>query len=400
MSPRPSLLRLSLSFALLGALACGDDDRGGGRGVDAGSSGTDGSTSCASDADCDDGFDCTVDSCGVGGACRHDGIDERCEGALICEPGRGCVDEPSCGSDADCDDGFSCTLDSCGVGGECRNMPLDELCSEVGPGSSCDPTTGMSGTGCTEATGCEMDEDCDDGVDCTLDTCSVDNTCSHTTIDERCPDGEACTASGCFAPMDCETDEDCQDDDFCNGREFCEPEFGCRPAPEPRMCNDSDDCTMDSCDPELDMCVFRCDTSRPECECPEPETPCDGVFDITPAPMQTCAAVLGPAQVEYNIAEVEFSCVGPVLSVDARNVPNPRSPSPLTQNPRTDDGTFDVETVVAGGCEERYRLMGRFLDAATFEATFTAMYVDTSAFSECGLSGCVNQSLMVTGTRR
>ncbi|HJL23997.1 MAG TPA: hypothetical protein RMH80_17300, partial [Polyangiaceae bacterium LLY-WYZ-15_(1-7)] len=61
MSPRPSLLRLSLSFALLGALACGDDDRGGGRGVDAGSSGTDGSTSCASDADCDDGFDCTVD---------------------------------------------------------------------------------------------------------------------------------------------------------------------------------------------------------------------------------------------------------------------------------------------------------------------------------------------------
>ena len=28
---------------------------------------------------------------------------------------------------------------------------------------------------------------------------------------------------------------------------------------------------------------------------------------------------------------------------------------------------------------------GRFLDAATFEATFTAMYVDTSAFSECGL---------------
>ncbi len=389
-------LRLALLPLLLAA--CGDDDRGS---RDSGAPTDGGTTRCDRDEDCDDGLPCTIDSCGVGNACRFDPIDERCPGAQICEVGRGCVDEPSCRSDEECDDGFRCTLDSCGVGGECRNMPLDELCSSAGPGSLCDPATGMPGTGCTEATGCTGDEDCDDAVPCTLDTCGVDMACTHTPVNERCDAGEVCTATGCFASMPCETDDDCQDGNFCNGREVCEPEFGCRPAPAPRVCDDSDPCTVDRCDTDADMCVFACDASMSGCACPTVEVPCAGVFDLTPAPAQTCAADLlggGPPQVDYNVTEVEFTCVGPVVSVDGRNIQNPMANAPLTQSMRSTDGTFDVSLVVPGGdlgCTETYRLRGRFVDEDTFEATWTATYTGL-----CIGSGCVNQSIMVTGRRR
>ncbi len=374
------------------SLACGDDDRGG----DAGR--VDGGGTCATDGDCDDGHECTIDSCGVGGTCRFDTINERCPAPQICEVGRGCVDEPSCTSDEDCSDGFECTLDSCGVGGECRNMPLNELCASVGPGSTCDPSTGMAGSGCTAPTGCAMDVDCDDGVDCTLDTCGVDMMCARTLIDERCGDGEVCTLTGCFESMPCDNDDQCDDGVFCNGVETCEPEFGCRPAEAPPLCNDSMDCTMDSCDAELDMCVFRCDGTRPECDCPAPEAPCDGIFDITPVPTYNCAF----GMVNFSVSEVEFECEGLALRVDHRDVPNASRNTPLTQAPRASDGTFDVSATVMGGCDEIYRLQGTFIDDSTFEATFSAEFIERSPM-ECdalGLDPCTNQSWMVTGTRR
>ncbi len=389
---------------LIGVLVCfgvacgGDDDRSR---MDAGGGGRDGGGSCENDEDCDDSAACTIDSCGVGNTCRYDPIAERCPGQ-ICEPFRGCVDEPSCTSDEACDDGFSCTLDSCGVGGECRNMPLDELCESVGPGSTCAPATGMATTGCTEATGCAGDEDCDDEVECTLDVCGVDAMCDHTLIDERCPEGEACTLTGCFAPMDCTDSDMCQDGDFCNGAEFCEDEFGCRPSPAPRVCMDTDDCTIDSCEPSLGdggACLFRCDTSRPECDCPVAETPCDGIFDISPVPTQRCAD-FGSAQVDYSVSEVEFSCIGSVLSVDARDVPNPSINSALTQSPRSGDDTFMVEAVVEGGCEERYRITATFVDETTFMGTWEAEYIEVSGLGECAFSGCRNQTVAITGTRR
>lgn len=375
------------------AMSCGDDDRDG----DAGR--VDGGGTCSSDEDCNDGHDCTIDSCGVGGMCRFDTINERCPSPQICEVGRGCVDEPSCGSDEECDDGFDCTLDSCGVGGDCRNMPLNELCASVGIGSTCEPSTGMAGSGCTEPTGCERDEDCDDGVECTLDACGVDMLCSHTLIDERCADGEVCTLTGCFMSMPCDTAAECDDGNFCNGVETCEPEFGCRPAEMPRMCDDSMDCTIDTCDATLDMCVFRCDTSRPECDCPMTDVPCSGVFDVTPAPMQRCAESVftpGSFQVDYNITEVEFTCIGSIISVDARNVPNPMINSALTQDPRSTDGTFRVVTQVDGDCVETYTLAGMFIDEDTFEATWSATY----SGALCFLSDCATESVMVTGTRR
>lgn len=368
---------------------CGDD---GGRGDRPGS---DGAMSCSSDSDCDDTFDCTIDTCGVGGSCRYDAIDERCADGLVCEPGRGCVSEASCASDDDCDDDLSCTIDRCGVGGECSHTGVDERCE--GPGATCDPENGEAPTGCTESTGCTTDADCDDEIDCTVDSCTVAETCDHTPVDERCDDGEVCSpTSGCFETTPCEMDSDCDDGNFCNGVETCVPEFGCQPPEMVRMCDDTDDCTVDSCDSGRDMCVFACDTSRPECDCPVFDVPCSGIFDVVPAPAQTCAALIGPAQVDYNVSEVEFTCVGPVLSIDARNVPNPSINSPLTQSMRATDGTFTAVAEVEGDCLERYTLDGMFTGPDTFEATWTAEYIG----STCFVADCDPQNIMVTGTRR
>ena len=378
------------------ALGCGDDGR-----TEPGSdAGGDGGSACAADIDCDDGHACTIDSCAVGGVCRYEGIDERCEGDEVCAVGRGCVDEASCTMDMECDDGFSCTIDRCGVGGICGVTPVNERCD--GPGATCDPATGMALTGCTEPTGCTTDAECDDGHECTIDACGVENVCGHTPVNERCPDGETCTASGCFEERDCTTHEECDNGVFCDGAETCDPEFGCQPAAEVRMCADVDECTIDSCSEDANACVFACDATRPECDCPVVEAPCSGIFDITPVPRQTCAAIFGPAQVEYAVSEVEFSCVASVLSVDGRNIPTATGNTPMTQSPRAGDGTFRVETVVEGGCEETYWLEGSFTGDGTFTGTFNASYRNTSgsAIDECSFSGCTNQSTAVTGTRR
>ena len=60
--------------------------------------------SCSIDADCDDTFGCTIDSCVVGGVCEHTALDSRCTGDERCVEGRGCV----VGTPSDCTDGMDC----------------------------------------------------------------------------------------------------------------------------------------------------------------------------------------------------------------------------------------------------------------------------------------------------
>ena len=367
---------------VLGLVACSSDRNGGRTG-----SGDGGSTpmNCTMDSDCDDMIDCTTDTCGVGGVCRHSGIDERCPDGEICQPGRGCGPEPECSMDSDCDDMNDCTEDVCGVDEACRHTPIDERCPG---GQSCDPAMG-----CINSGRCTMDSDCDDMIDCTEDTCGVDMMCIHTPINERCPDGQSCAPGrGCFESMPCMNDEECDDGDFCNGREWCMPEFGCQPAREPRVCDDSDMCTVDSCSEELNMCVFTCDSSMPECGCPV-ETPCGGTFELSPVPTQTCA--LG--MVNYSVMRVEFSCPAGILSVRA-GVPSAGMDTPLTQAPRPMGADFNVSAEIAGGCTETFRLQGSFTGPDTFTGTFTSMFTDSDGFS-CALGGCAPLTFSVTGTR-
>ncbi|MFQ5490569.1 MAG: right-handed parallel beta-helix repeat-containing protein, partial [Phycisphaerae bacterium] len=164
---------------------------------------------CQSDANCDDGSDCTRDQC-AGGACiftgdptvcPDDGL--FCNGQERCDRVRGCLsagnpcpsnttcDEASnrclaCFTDADCDDGVDCTDDAC-VAGQCVTTRDDAACPDDGlfcnGAEFCDPLAGCvsvtnpcrPGFFCNEQDDtcgeCAVDGDCSDGITCTVDQC-------------------------------------------------------------------------------------------------------------------------------------------------------------------------------------------------------------------------------------
>jgi len=374
---------LTVRFRRLAFLASGASALAFAGCADGNPSGPDAGEVCSTDLDCDDGFECTIDSCGVNMLCRHDGVDERCEAGETCEAGRGCVTTSSCSSDADCDDEVECTLDSCGVGGICNNMALDERCSEPTP--VCDAAMG----GCVAPGGCGSDAECDDDVECTRDSCTVDRECRNMPLDELCDSaaGEVCTAErGCLVPMPCDTAADCQDGDFCNGAEVCDPEFGCAPAEEPRMCDDSDDCTIDSCDATADMCVFACDTSRSECDCPVTGPSCEGTFDLSPAIVDSCAG----GMVNYDMSQVTFEITAGILEA----TPTRAHFTKLSDTMEPVCPNFIATAVVSGGTTERFTLQGTFSDDDNFTGSFTADYGGLGS-----LVGCREGTFSVTGAR-
>lgn len=80
---------------------------------------------CQYDTDCDDGDDCTRDTCEQG-RCVSTADEDAC---------------PACQTDADCDDGIGCTVDTCEEG-SCVSTPDDGACPA---GATCDPQDGCVG---------------------------------------------------------------------------------------------------------------------------------------------------------------------------------------------------------------------------------------------------------------
>jgi hypothetical protein len=120
--------------------------------------------------------------------------------------------------------------------------------------------------------------------------------------------------------MPCTTDEECDMHTFCDGDEYCHPSGVCRRSPPPD-CDDSDDCTADSCDPVADACVNElidgdgdlhapescggddCDDADSTVYAGAPETcgdgldqDCDGVDNV--AGECACAIPLAPGTVD------------------------------------------------------------------------------------------------------
>jgi hypothetical protein len=89
-----------------------------------------------------------------------------CNGVESCDTATGTC-QP--GTPVDCDDGFDCTVDTCDeVNDECANTPDDAVCPDDGlfcTGQEiCDPAAGCVSTGdpCPEGTTCNEDTDvCD-----------------------------------------------------------------------------------------------------------------------------------------------------------------------------------------------------------------------------------------------
>ena len=154
-------------------------------------------------------------------------VDAECDNGLFCDGGEVCVaNECAPGTPPTCDDGVNCTVDSCNeTTDSCENAPLDSLCDD---GAFCN-----GAETCDPALDCQAGTapDCDDGVSCTVDSCNeATDSCDNLPDNSLCDDGA-----------------------FCNGVETCDPALDCQAGTAPD-CDDSNSCTVDSCDEASDSC--------------------------------------------------------------------------------------------------------------------------------------------------
>ena len=222
----------------------------------------------------------------------NDGL--YCNGQEICADGE-CVP----GNAVNCDEGVDCTVDSCNEETDsCDNNPDDSYCDD---GLYCDGEEYCDGD-----LGCQSwyPVDCDDGVSCTDDVCTELTGCQNIQNDANCPQGYYCDQQNDCQPLgECITNEDCDDGLYCNGAETCvenscvsgtpvacdnglycdgvetcnEETDSCQSGSQ-IDCDDSNLCTIDSCNEGTDSCNYNAVTCDDEVGCTvdtcNPETGC------------------------------------------------------------------------------------------------------------------------------
>ena len=204
---------------------------------------------------CDDGDACTKEDGCVGGGCG--GAKISCDDKNqctddSCDPKKGCVHKANT---APCDDGDKCTqLDACSgklcAAGSAKTCDDTEVCTV----DSCDSKTGdcvFSGLP-KEATTCDAD-----GSVCTVSDACKSGKCA-TGSAKNCEDGNKCTNDGCDAKTGCThipSTEACDaDGSKCTVGDACKDK-ACV-AGTAKNCEDSEICTVDSCDKKTGDCVF------------------------------------------------------------------------------------------------------------------------------------------------
>lgn len=196
--------------------------------------------------DCDDHDQCTIDLCDPNSGCLHmpgDGM--PCDDMDLCTLSDTCI-AGSCIGTAfmDCNDGNECTLDTCTSLFGCYYKTIDSQCDDGNP--------------CTYNDRCFLGlcrgdpVSCDDGNPCTLDSCDpLTAQCLHKIVcrscENGCDDNDSCTYDFCdngFCSYQvivgngcCASDEDCDDQNECT-TDSCSPTHRCiySPTPEPSCC--------------------------------------------------------------------------------------------------------------------------------------------------------------------
>lgn len=153
---------------------------------------TPGAMTCRATSECDDHLACTADVCLVEGVCRHTPRPEMCPTGQSCDLTAGCTAmsmSTTCATDASCDDRLECTVDRCDSEHHCANVPQNARC---GTGQRCVAGMGCvnDGTSCSSAAQCDNHLRCDGAEQCTEFGCRAGTAPS-------CDDMDPCTTDTC-----------------------------------------------------------------------------------------------------------------------------------------------------------------------------------------------------------
>lgn len=138
---------------------------------------------------CDDGDDCTIDTCHPVEGCVYGAATGPCDDGDACTHQDFCADALCRGAPLPCNDGELCTSSACEANVGCLYPPLPD-------GLTCD-----DGDGCTIEDRCASGSCvgtstvCDDGLECTLDVCE-DGGCVHLPAPGTCATSTGCVAVG------------------------------------------------------------------------------------------------------------------------------------------------------------------------------------------------------------
>ena len=272
----------------------------------------------AQNGQCDDGDQCTVKDQCDGDKCIGTGKKDCSDGKECtndgCDSKKGCINEPA--TNVKCEDGNGCTVgDNC-ENGTCKagankcTCFTDDDCKKEEDGNACNgtlfcdktkspfecavdiktivdcsaiakddgqckKTTCVSATGkcvtesatlngkdCTDESLCTKGDICKDGACATEKVeCDDKNPCT----DDACDAKKGCTKTNNTAPCDADGDK-CTADDTCSA--------GACDAGQAKSCDDSNQCTTDTCDKATGACKHeqasgKCDDGNP---CTEGDT--------------------------------------------------------------------------------------------------------------------------------
>ena len=204
--------------------------------------------------DCNDGIDCTIDSCNENGECIHTPINSKCNDDIectldSCDSNLGCNNIPL---NSLCNDNIDCTDDICNIINGCINNPNNLLCND-----NIDCTNDI----CNEFSGCSNTPEnieCNDNIECTIDICDNNNGCLNNPLNSLCNDNNECTNDLCSIDNNgCQNiDIICNDNIDCT-LDSCDINNGCIFSSDNSLCNDNNYCTIDICDYELKGCLYE-----------------------------------------------------------------------------------------------------------------------------------------------
>ena len=207
------------------------------------------------DVECDDGNECTADSCNGSGACQNpdeptgtscgDGSDTECTNPDTCDGAGACLDNHETGGTTCGDTGTECVVqDTCDGVGACTDNGFVANGTNCGDaGTECIVQDSCDGAGvCTDNGFVSSGTGCGDGSDteCTdPDTCDGSGACldnhessgtncgdagTECTVQDSCDGSGGCTDNGFIVNGTAcgdASDTECTDPDTCNGAGTC-----------------------------------------------------------------------------------------------------------------------------------------------------------------------------------